>query len=360
MTRTLYIDGYPLDLIGPAGPARVLTRWGDGGCGTYEITWDMALPYGTRSHRLHRSALVEIRDAGVTVESGILTEPDWKTGSFTAKGLARAAEDYKAMGELGGELVPTTSANGAINKAIARGLPWTLDITVKTGAYGEVVYNDSVNQLDALLDAVADEAGKRWGVHPDGRVLFEADPTTADLRVGPGVVDYGTTDDEWASSILIRYYDSGSSQLETAIVDDDDAIADWGRVELDVDATQLGSITAPTATAIANGILAKGRARLTWSGAIEVAYGEITTLGLQPVDLSSIRAGMVLRAPVPLDDARRLNGRLTRDLVIGRTDYTEGSQSISLSPVDADNRSLADIVEDTLTRAANSRLRFRK
>lgn len=355
--RSIHVDGIPLALVGAWGDLTVQSRWGDEGCGTWEIGWSMDLPVGYRHPLLTRGRLVQVIDAGVVVESGVLAEPDRDEGRFTATGLVREAERYKA---LNGSLDSTTNARVAVDRAIDRGLPWRRDVAIKDAKYGGELNPGGLNDLHVLLDAVADEAGVRWGVHPDGRMLWQADATDPMLFVGPGVVELGTSDDEYASAVVVRYYDSAAAEFASVRVEDEAASAAWGVAEWGVDASDLGGITTAEATTIAENVLAKGRARLRPVGSFEVALGEVVDASHTTVPPHTLRAGQVLRVPLPAEDPRNLTGRLTLDVVLGQVTYTDGTDTASLTPLGAADRSMAAVIERALTRANRRRLNSRE
>lgn len=354
MALEIRLDGVWLSTLAPWGALKVTSRWGDGGSGTWEVAFSLSVPPGFRHQAIRRGALVEVVDSGFVVESGILSEPDRSSWNLVASGLCRQAAGFQCLNSSN---EPTSVLNVAVDQAIARGLPWTRPTSLRSSKYAETNQTDNLNDLAVLLDGVADLQGQRWGVTPTGAVFLAADPTTPDLLLAPGVDALGAADDEYASALIVRYRDDVTHAYETIVVTDPAAIDAWDYTERPADLTGLGEISSADATAVGQSILNKGSARLDWVGDITATRGQVLSTGGGAVDPSTVRAGQMIRIPVPFDDQRNLTGVTHLDLVIGQAVYEEGSDAVTISPLGSTARTFAAVIEDALS---TNRPKFRK
>lgn len=341
------VGGYWLHQIGSYSDLTITDRWPGG---NFEASWTMELPVGYTHPALHNDAPVQVLDGAFGVWTGRLTEPNRSTWECVAAGLSRQASSGSsgiAYMALDGSGNSTNVPDTAIDAAIARGLPWVRRASFSSTAYA--ASTDSLSSLGDLLDGVADEQGKRWAVWADGAVILAADPTTPSWHLTPGAADLGYADDEYASTIVGRYLRSSDLTYQTVIVTDADAEANRGHREYPVDLTPLGPTTSTRATSIANSILAKGKSRLGWTNGIEAGSWDITTPGGIPADLTLINAGDMIRLHGIWDE--RLSVPYL-DVVIGERQYQVGEQTVQLTPVDYQARTLASVVEDALAKAA--------
>lgn len=221
----LRVGGYWLGLELPCSPPTVVTTWGvdgdPGPSGTYEIAWSVDLPQGSRHPALRRSALVEIVDGGVVVESGLMLRPNWRTGEMTAVGLAQQAAGFAAengTGDMG-----TSIANAAVDNMIARATTHTTrpDNLLATAA-GETNNVDALPYVEDVLNTAARVEDKRWGVTPDGRWFFAEDPVEPAWLLAPGVADLEFAGDGYAPTVKVRYlsqesYDDALADAEAAV-----------------------------------------------------------------------------------------------------------------------------------------------
>ena len=328
------VGGTRLDEIAPWGDLSSSTRWP---LGCYEATWGMHFPSTARRNILRAGQIVEIFIGSTRTWLGALAQPDWSTGSFKAVGWHTYA-DGPAINTSG---VATSRADEAVDGAILRGVPWLGSSGLPVTPATTTAATDGLNTMSAILDEVATEAGSRWGVFADGIVTMAADPTTPTWRLAPGVIDFGYDDTVFATQLLVRYFDSGTSDYATLTVTDAAAVALLGLHEEPVDLTSLGPLSAARATAKANGILTLGRSQLGWANSVEVGPYELTTMGGNRADLSMVQAGQSVRVPV-WDDLLALP---YRDLVLGEVNRAAGSGTATIAPVDTQPQTLADVVE---------------
>lgn len=344
---------------GAWGDLAYTTRWGSGACGMYEATWTMPLPADFDHPALVRGALVELMDGPWRVGSSlILASPERGGGyddpwSLTATGVGSEVEGDNSYYALDGTGLTTAVPSVAVDGAIGRGLPWLgRDASVPTVQVGATADTDALNTVGSLLTAAADSASKRWGVGRDNRAYFWSDPTTPTWHVIPGVAALGTTDDDYASTVLVRFLSSDSGILATASATDTPAGARYGHREYPADVTSLGAIPNASAQAFANGILANSKGRLQWTDGLTVSSNELLSSGGVPADLTLVEAGQMIRIHGVFDDLLETSGQTWLDLVIGETKYADGANTIDISPLGLAARDLAAVVESVTGMAA--------
>lgn len=336
----LRVGGTWLNTVAPWGNLGYSSRWP---LGCYQASWSMHFRSTARRNTLRAGQTVEVFVGSNRTWLGVLAQPNWRTGEFTADGWYSFA-DSPAL-DTSDEA--TSRADDAFDGAISRGVGWLGSSGLGSTPATAAAATDGLNTMGAVFDAVATEAGKRWGVFADGVVTMAADATTPTWQIAPGLVDFGYDDTTFATQLVVRYEDSGTSLFTTLIVDDAAAVAQFGLREEPVDLTPYGPLSAARATAKANGILALGRARLGWSNVVEVGPYQLTTLGGIPADLTMVQAGQVVRVPM-WDEMTALP---YRDLVLGQVDHRAGARSVTIAPVDTTPKTLADVTADIMRRA---------
>jgi len=331
------VGGAWLTDLDPAwGALRVTWRWG---LGSFEATWSMALQPGNRPAALVAGAVVEILMGGWCIWRGTLEEPNWAEGDFVATGIARQAEGAYA---LDGTEKTTTVPDTAISAAISRGMvDWTGG-TVSAVAHVDTAdgETDDLNSLSALLDSVADAAGKRWWVDSQSaRVAMSADPSAPSFYVLPGAAELGVSTELLAGSLLGRYEDAVGN-LQTARVG-------TRRPEVAVDLTILGPIDAARATSVLNGILAKTGGRPGWTNGYTITAEQITTPGDVHPDLAlvgeAVGRGSMHRL---LGERDPRSSDWSTDVVLAEAVWDVDDETITCKPVDTAARDLASIFEE--------------
>lgn len=311
----------------------------DGGC--KEASWRMDLPRTFSHPSLVRNKIVEIRDTGINVWKGFLTEPDVDDGwTFHALGLAEYARaDFLALGATG---KPTSNPDIAVDQAISRGLPWTRLASLSNTAFATNDETDSLNYVGDLLDAWANDNSKRWSVDADGVVSARVAPTVPTWHMAPGSGRFGLADDEYASDLYIRYA-AATGGVAVVTVGDADARAKFGRREYAVDARARGRINITQATAIGNARLAKGNARQGYTNGVEVTKYQITTPGGTPAYLPFVKGGDLVRQHGVLNEQGQPLPYLEWE--IGETNYQAGARTLTLTPVGLVARDMAKVLE---------------
>jgi hypothetical protein len=310
----------------------------DGGCG--QASWNMQLPHSYSHPSLRRGQLVEIKTGSQNVFKGVLSEPDDSDDGWQlhADGLSADGGGYLCLTASG---VTTSTPNTAIDQAITRGMRWTRPTSISSSPFATGDTTDALNYVSDLLDAYAQSISQRWGVDELGRVFVRADPTVPTWHMTPGSGVFGLADDEYASDIYLRFY-STTYALSTVHVGNSLAATQYGRREFAVDGRNLGGVSTATATATAQGLLDKGKARLGWTNPVKPSRWQLTTPGGTPAYLPIVKAGQMVR----LHGVRNEQGLILPyvDFVIGETTYSVDSDEITLSPVGMAARSLSDVL----------------
>lgn len=338
-------NGYWLDSVAYTENLTTRFAWSQEGGGFHEATWEMDLPVDFDHPALQRGALLEVMDGGLRIGQGILAEPGRteKGKSFVALGLYREAEHYLCFDGSGNS---TSVLDTAINRAISHGAPFTLPTSILTDPLktGDAV--EGLNYLNVLATSAAIEQSKRWWVDADGGFRMSTNETTPTWHIIPGVTYPGVADDDYASALFGRYLQivGGTPTLYTRTAVDVAAAARWGYREYAVDLTPLGSISNARVDNRLAGLLARGKARLSFTDRIEVGPNELLTAGGRPASMSMVATGFgdVVRVHGLNSYSQWLDGNPYLDFVIGETEWVNGADSISIAPEQFSGRSLAD------------------
>lgn len=318
-------------------------RWrhgADGGC--VEASWQIGRrPSFIESSVLVRGARVEIFAGFQRVWVGVLAEGGGRSGQCVASGLLAEAQRYEALDGVG---APTDDVSTAITTAVNDGWPAVFLGSTPTNT----VPSEKPQRLHEIINLAGTANSQRATVRADGILRWESDPTTPFYVVLPGIGALGRTDEEYATRVSVRYVASVSGTppvadaFDRAVAVDSFAESIHGRSTVYVDVTDRGLLTATEAGWIADGILAKFGARLGFGESVTLAAGQIRDVGGSQVSLASIEAGRMVRflgvrTPAYANTA-------SFDVVIGSTDYTDGSGQITLAPIGTTPRNLADVI----------------
>lgn len=334
MPTQVVVNGTWLPCIGGVGNLKWSSMWAGG---SEEASWSMALAESFSNPSLVTGSVVELKFGSQNVWKGILYEPDRSEDgwNFTASGMYDELNGYLCL-DSGGDT--TSVPDTAIDEAISRGLECSRPTSISSTEFAEGDETDQLNYLGDLMGAWATSQSKRWYVNPDGQILAATDPTDPKWYLKPGSVRLGVTDEDYASDLYIRYLD-GPTSFATVHVNDATASATRRR-EYAVDAINLGVTTSAIATDVGDGLLAKGKARYAWTSDGDVSHYQITTPGGQPACLPLVQAG----------DMARLYGVTNPqgipfqylDFIIGRVEYEDGADTISIAPMNLAPRTLGD------------------
>lgn len=336
--------GHWLKALAPYGDVQTTWRLGNDGGGLDQVDWQMDLPYDYDHPALRRGALVEVFDGAARIGQAILGEPGrTETGlSFSAMGIYRQAERFMC---LDGAAETTTTPDVAVDQAAARGCPLTRSGSLSAVALVDGNITEGLNSLSTLLTALAVEAEGYWMVDADAVIRIIEPPTVPDWHLIPGVADPGVADDEYASALIGRHRTGGA--LATVIREDTAATDRWGYAEVGVDLVPLGSMSTSRANTRLDGLLARGRSRLTFTDRLEVDGNQLLTAGGQPASLSDVRHGHLVRAHGLDAYSQWLNGNSWLDFVIGEANWANHADTITIAPIGLAARTWEDLLAES-------------
>lgn len=336
MPSQIKVDGLWLATVGGWGELR-FSSIADGG--PEEVSWRMDLPPSFVHPSLRMGKVVEVKTGSANVWKGVLAEPDVSADgwTFTAIGLADEATGYLCL-DSGGNT--TSTPDVAIDEAIDRGLPWSRTDSLSSVPFAVSDDTDKLNTVADLLDAWAQSVSKRWAVSADGEVYAYSEPIAPTWHTAPGAVRIGLADDDYASDLYVRFKTSGTD-FDTVHVPDTSASAKRRR-EAGVDATTLGVIDSAKATDVGEGLLARGKARYAWTDAMTLARLQLTTPGGTPAFLPFVKAGQMVRSFGVINEQGITLPYV--DWVIGKAEYQDGADVITLAPTTLASRNLGDVL----------------
>jgi hypothetical protein len=323
----------------------------------YEASWTMPLPADYQNPLLRRGTLVELMDGSYRVGCPlIMSEPAVGSGledpwTFVATGIGREVEgDNSYYSQRISDSETTAVPSEAVDFAIAEGWRVTGRLSsVPTSAIGGTAITDELMSVGSLLNAAGDSTSKRWGVGGDNYVFLTADPTTPTYHVTPGAVALGTTDEDWASTVKVRYTDSTTGKFTTVTAVNTQTNTRFGKRTYGVNLTGQAAMSAATAQGFADGILANYKGRLGWTNGFTVTSNQITNAGGVPADLSilaeDVSKGCMARIHGIWSDLLEFTGQTWLDVVIGQAKLVDGGTTIQLDPLGVAPRDLAAVVE---------------
>lgn len=323
-------DRIYLDMLGVVSAIRYSTVY-PGGDETAQ--WQMTLD-ARRTHRaLATGRRISIPYGTSTGWQGTLDNPQrgnpWQ---FTATGRPAEAKNYQAVAPTTGNAL---ALNEVVDNAISRGLAWTRPSSLPsvTDAQDQ---SGSIN-LDDALTAVGQAVSQYWTLSRSLAVTMAALPTTLTYVLMASDTAGGRTLGDYATDVYVTYLDWNSNAPTTILRSA--TSRPFGRVEKNLDITNLNAIPLAQAQAAGDSYLATNSARLRFLGAFTVTYGQLLNPGGTPVDLATIQAGSVVR--ILLTDPDTAAGELALgavQLVVGQTDYDVDSDTLTLTPMDVAQR----------------------
>lgn len=300
----------------------------DGGSG--ESSFELALDVKSDHPLLKPGKRLEIFYGSYRVWLGRVGDWDRENGRVVGRGIHTDAYG-----------VPAFDGGGAATRdlgtalAVAVAAPWSLLVNNFDGVSGAAV-GDSTEPLTmgALLDAIAQQEGRRWGVRPNTALYLRADPTVPQWLASPESSVFGSTDEDRPTHLVGLFFD-GVNNVPTTRGSGSPARAEF------VDLTGRGTLTLATVNSMLDNALAKTGTRNGWVNGATLQREQITTIGGTPAALESVRAGSMVRA---LGVGYAGMSSSSPDMVIGKTRYTAGSDMIYVEPVNKAPRSLAEVI----------------
>lgn len=330
-----------INLLGQVGGVQFTSSLpgGDTSC-----QFTLAIPADANPAGLTTGSRLDLFDGPVRVWAGMLADAVRGTPwQVAGQGLSSLSDRYIALDASG---VTTTDTTTAVTQAITRGLPWRNLIALSTASAA----SSTGSTVGNVLDVSSTGAGLFWGVDQNGELFQKAAPTTPSLLMVAANSLGGRTVDQFATDEYVRYTPPVNTSTGPVAGPPNVAAAPnnpasnaprpFGRWERLDDLGNDGPITAASAQTYANGQLAINQPRATFSGSIALQPGDLLTLGGQPVRLSTIRAGQMVRVlGVQPDPAlAELVFTLAVQIVIGQWTYSVDSDTGSLTALGAPAR----------------------
>jgi hypothetical protein len=291
--------------------------------GSWQASWAIPNTKTWRHPALVYGARVDIMLGPVVIWSGTLEEPDWDAGEFIALGACRDGETAMALDGSGNS---STVPNTVIDAAITRGvLSWT-----RVGDFGTTAVGDSTAGLvtiQSVLDAWAQKNNSRWVVNEQRQlIIVPVDETTPKWFIVPGSGVLGSTSQERADRVFVRYIDSTTGSRATASYP---AATPAGGDERPKDLTDRGAMTSTQAVAEATAIWNELAGRNGFTNGWTLTSGQVTTTGGTTADGALVKAGDTVAA-LGLPDARGISHNTL--VVLGDTDYDWEDDELSANP----------------------------
>lgn len=303
----------------------------DGGSG--ECSFDLSLSAKTLPPLLQRGTLLEILCGGSRLWLGRINDYDREEGRVVGRGIHTDAYQIPAIDGAGNVTRDVVTALGTAFAA-----PWNWFANNYNGVAGVATGDsDSPQMLGQLLDQYAEQLGMRWRQDTNASIFIGVDPTVPTYLATPGAAVFGETDESSANHLIGRYFD-GAANATTLRWLPDVVVA---RAEFR-DLTDRETLTLAQANAILDAELAANASRPSWINGVTLHREQLTTPGGTPAFLSGVMAGTMIRAHGLMAEGVLQAPWL--DVVIGKTRYTAGEDSIYIEPVNTAPRNLTDVI----------------
>lgn len=368
MPYRVSVAGRDLDVWGGGVPD---LRWSLNENGSEACSWT-----GTQLVWMRTGMPVRVFDGPTVVWGGRLNVPG--SDQVSASGYGPLLRDEPNLNS--GDNV-TTTVHGGVNGAISRGFP------VSTA--GTITTDDTIDDLEGDIPTVGDVWDKyeqqEWAdrptmvwVDPNGVVSFRRstadgfDPNRAPdssarwmIRL-PAKVALTADLTNYASRLVVRFRrTSGTPRFDTVVVTCNDLAETeqrWGRVMADIDVSDDGKLKMTQARAIkmGRGALSRSRAKPGWAEALDVRYGDVTTLRGSPALLSAVLPGDTIRVMSEWDYSTELYGRAFADVRVARVEHADDG-SCRIEPVGLrQGRRVEDIAASVMKQEKRRRRKNRK
>lgn len=332
MAATVRIGNVWAHSLGRFGECEWSETWAKG---CEQASWTMR---ATTHPAVRVGARVEVHDGSGSEWAGRLVE-NGRDGNMVATGLWHQGEKVAAT-TAGG--AATFNPDIAVDAAIAAGqVSWR-----RVGSLGAALPTpdtdpDKPMMLTALLDACMGETGDEWRVDGRGNLTRESRPTVARWHVAPGLGALTPADDDFITAVRV-YYLAGVGDLRTATAFEQRSVDLYGwREGSTYDIVGEGVMLPEDAEAMAADILDALGPRMAFTESLELAPGELTTIGGSAAG-QSLRAGDVIRIAGVWDPTRPRGPLPYIERVIGRAQHSDSR--IVVAAQDQPRRSLASII----------------
>jgi hypothetical protein len=257
--------------------------------------------------------------------------PDAQGWKLTGKGAGNYGDNYVAI-----DSGLFAHADTCIAAAIGRGLRWIDAGVSDTGMFLSQPPDNAAQYITDWLNQITSGGAYTWHVGPWNRLsVFQIPSTVTRLLVAttPAAPTLGGYYDA-----LYAYYqataDSSSASATHAVAEAENTlnIAEHGRLEATWDLSSAGQMTSGQAATAAADVLSRYNAA-SFSAPFTVSYGQYLTTGGTPVDLSTERAGEVVR--LLLTDGGyggQVAPSVSITFPVGKVEYDDDHSAAQISP----------------------------
>lgn len=310
--------------------------------GANQLTANLNVEPLYRSSALNPGRTVKEFRGGSCIWQGQLLEPVPSPAgiALTANGAGNLGSNFVA------KYTTWTNQNDAINQAIARGLPWS-NPGVPSGVWLGQQVDSGAQTITDLLNLFCTKGGYTWSVDQNNVLsvfLWSQSPPDRILTCTAPVPRTLGGD---INSLFLRYQATGDSSANAtfglANATTPSSISAHGTLEDYDDISSAGTMTNSAAVALGQNTLSKYQ-RASFSGPFVVRYGEVLTIGGQPVDLGCERAGHIYRL-IMTDYG--YGGEVVPDPVTfvgGSVTYDDEAQTASIVPFQSIDLSLSSLL----------------
>lgn len=349
-----------LDRLG--GPVNVVSNLVWTTCfpgGDLEATANLNAPPNFNHVALAPGRRAAITCGGAIRWHGVLDEPvrgdPWQLHFTGDSALAtQFAAGSFAYGATAGSAV---NPNAFFDDAVGRGLPWTRNGISLGGPAG--ASTSTAQSFDDALAAYSQATSTFWRLVPSptgGPAImlpFAAAPTKASMVLA-SPQPLNPTMQGYFTQVVVSYNASTligappSGVINTVTVSDAPSVARYGVREGNLDMTGQGNYSS-NAQAVAAGQawLAQNKPQLRYTSPITVQPGQLSIPGGGPVDLMTVRAGVMVSIidVDPSHDSMTTPGPL--NMLVGTTSFDTTTEQLTLTPLGALGQDIESIVYQT-------------
>jgi hypothetical protein len=278
--------------LGTYGPVAALKRSYTLPGGDSALSCQLLIEPASRPAALNPGRIVKVFRGGSAVWRGKLAEPQ-----PSSSGWAISAVGIGALGASFQAHYTTWNADDPVNKAIARGLPWTNPgLSGISGLWLSQQEDDASQKITDFLNMLCTNGALTWYVDRAGVLKIIPVPTVPTrLLVATTPVARTITDD--INTLWVRYQatadsTSGSSSAAatygTAEAVNQASINVHGAMEDYADLSSAGVMSAAAAQAAGQAALSQ-YVRASYAGPFTIRQGQLLTLGGYPCDIGAER-----------------------------------------------------------------------
>jgi hypothetical protein len=328
-----------------------------GGCD--KMTATLMVPATYRTQLFDPGWTVSIFRGGHQVWNGKLDEPAPVAGqgwSLTATGAGNLGQNFRAVYT---STWPANQPDESINGAISRGMPWyNPTIGQPAGSWWGQQIDSGADAISDLLTLMCSRGGLLWYVssQPGGvpgannlsvfplpttpsRLLVSATPAARTLGGDINTIwlRYEVTADNSTTGAAATY--AVTSVTNAA------SVAQYGATEAFVDLSDAAVLTLAQVQAVGNYILGVYQ-RASYAGPFAAHYGDLMTMGGQPVDPGTDQAGtMVQLILADFAYGGEVSPQNPVQFIVGAYEWDDFAQVATITPYQVLDQSMSGLLQ---------------